>query len=81
MRRPPRFSRGQLWQWIRNEAKLEDGTPCTIALYNEVRAAELEKAGGASAGRYGEAAAILDSLVTAHHFVEFLTLPAYGGLE
>ncbi len=75
------ISRGQLWQWIHNEAKLDDGTPCTLALYHEVRAEELEKLGGAKAGRYGEAAEILDSLVTASHFVEFLTLPAYHSLE
>ncbi len=75
------ISRGQLWQWITNGAKLEDGTPCTVALYEEVRTGELTKAGGAGAGRYGEAAAILDTLVTSEHFVEFLTLPAYAGLE
>jgi malate synthase len=75
------ISRGQLWQWIHNEARLDDGTPCTIALYNEVREAELAKLGGAGAGRYGEAAEILDALVTAPHFAEFLTLPAYKGLD
>ncbi len=75
------ISRGQLWQWIQNGAKLEDGIPCTAELYLKVRAEELEKAGGAGAGRYAEAAEILDSLVTAPNFAEFLTLPAYKGLE
>jgi malate synthase len=75
------ISRGQLWQWIHNGAKLEDGTPCTIELYNEVRAAQLEKLTATGAGRYQEAADILDALVDSKHFVEFLTLPAYIGLE
>jgi len=75
------ISRGQLWQWIHNGAKLEDGTPCTIALYHEVRAAQLEKLTASGAGRYQEAADILDALVGSKHFVEFLTQPAYIGLE
>jgi malate synthase len=75
------ISRGQLWQWINNGARLEDGTLCTTELYTEVRAKELAKLTAAGAGRYAEAAEILDSLVTANHFVEFLTLPAYHGLE
>ncbi len=75
------ISRGQLWQWIRGGATLEDGTPCTLDLYREVRANEVEKHGGMESGRYGEAAKLLDSLIFAEHFVDFLTLPAYGGLE
>jgi malate synthase len=75
------ISRGQLWQWIHNGAKLEDGTPCTIELYHEVRAAQLEKLTASGAGRYQEAAEILDALVGSKHFVEFLTQPAYLGLS
>ncbi len=74
------ISRGQLWQWIHNGAKLEDGTPCTLALYHEVRVAQLEKLTASGTGRYQEAADILDALVGSKHFVEFLTQPAYIGL-
>ena len=74
------ISRGQLWQWINNGATLEDGTPCTLELYHAVRASELAKLTASGTGRYQEAAEILDALVGASHFVEFLTQPAYIGL-
>jgi malate synthase len=75
------ISRGQLGQWINGGATLEDGTPCTLDLYREVRASEVEKHGGMDSMRFGDAARLLDSLVFAEHFAEFLTLPAYGSLE
>ena len=51
------------------------------ALYEAIRAEELAKLGGPDTGRLREAAEILDVLVGAEEFVEFLTLPAYGYLE
>jgi len=51
------------------------------ALYRTVRDEELAKLGGAAAGRYADATAILDSLVLDATFTEFLTLPAYPFLE
>jgi malate synthase len=71
------ISRAQLWQWINNGAKLEDGTPVDKALYHRVRDQELAKLGGSSAGRYGDAVEILDSMVLDAEFQPFLTLPAY----
>jgi malate synthase len=75
------ISRSQLWQWIHNGAKLSDGRPVTQALYETIRGEELGKLGGPGAGRLREAAEILDGLVHAEDFVEFLTLPAYGYLD
>jgi malate synthase len=75
------ISRSQLWQWTHNGAKLSDGRPVTQALYETIRGEELGKLGGPGAGRLREAAEILDGLVGAKDFVEFLTLPAYGYLD
>jgi malate synthase len=74
------IARSQLWQWIHNRASF-DGTPITIDLYRRIKAEELGKLGGTSSGHLKEASEILDSLVEATKFIEFLTLPAYPRLE
>ncbi len=75
------ISRSQLWQWVHNHARLSDGRVAEPALYEQVRSEELAKLGGPGAGHFREAAEILDGLVVAEEFVEFLTLPAYRQLE
>ncbi len=72
------ISRAQLWQWIRGGTKLDDGRPVTADLYRQIRTEELAKLGGASSGRYGDAATLLDRLVLSSDFDEFLTLSAYA---
>lgn len=74
------ISRAQLWQWIRHGSLLDDGRPVTRELYVQLRDEELTKLGGREAGRFGDAAEILDSLVLNDNFVEFLTLLAYEKL-
>ena len=75
------ISRGQLWQWIRHRVTLADGRTVTAELYDEVRAEELAKLGGPGIGRQGEAAALLDRLVLAPQFEEFLTIQAYEQVD
>ncbi|MBA3450475.1 MAG: malate synthase A, partial [Chloroflexia bacterium] len=75
------ISRAQLWQWIRNGAQTNDGEPITRERYSRLRGEELEKLGGPGAGRFGEAAEILDGLVLADDFAPFLTIPAYAYLD
>jgi malate synthase len=75
------ISRSQIWQWIHHNAKLTDGRPVTRGLYEQMRAEELAKLGGASVERYEEAAAILDKLCETDDFIEFLTLIAYRYLD
>ncbi|HYZ89125.1 MAG TPA: malate synthase A [Myxococcales bacterium] len=75
------ISRAQLWQWVRNDAKLADGRTASRDFYKKVRDEELEKLGGKEQGRLREAAEILDSLVLSGEFAEFLTLPAYRYLD
>jgi malate synthase len=75
------ISRAQLWQWIHNQARLDDGQPTNAELYRKIRDQELGKLGGIASGRYRESTEILDRLVTSDSFEEFLTIPAYQLLE
>ncbi len=81
------ISRTQVWQWIRNEAKLDDGRTITTALYNQLLDEELEKIKALlgedtyAKGRFPEAIALFDELVTSEDFTEFLTLPAYDLID
>ncbi len=72
------ISRAQLWQWVQNNAKLDDGRPIDRKLYEQLRDSEMGKL---SEVPHADAARkILDGLVLGE-FVEFLTLPAYEQLE
>ncbi len=71
------ISRSQLWQWIRQGSKLDDGRTITADLYDQLRTEELAKLGGSAAARYEESTELLDRLVLSPEFVEFLTFPAY----
>jgi malate synthase len=77
------IARAQLWQWIRHGVRTERDEPVTL---DRVRALLREETGrleAAAAGetRLAEAAELLDSLVSAHEFPEFLTLGAYERLS
>ena len=74
------ISRSQLWQWRRHATPLEDGVPFTADRYRRIRDDELDRI-GRDTGRVAESAALLDDLVLAHDFAEFLTLEAYGRLD
>ena len=71
------ISRAQLWQWIRHGATTADGQTIDAALYTRLRDEEVAKLGGSGTGRVAEAAKIMDDLVLADGFTDFLTLPAY----
>ena len=75
------ISRSQIWQWIHHAAKLEDGRAITRDLYAQIRDEELAGLGGRGKWRLGEAADLVDQLVLADEFVEFLTFLAYDLLE
>ena len=75
------ISRGQIWQWIRHGAELDDGRSVTADLYESLRDDELDALGGRAESRYGDAVEILDQLVLNDEFTEFLTLPAYEYLD
>ncbi len=77
------ISRTQVWQWIHNQAVLEDGRTITYELYRSLLTEELDKIKdyvGPQAftnGKFAEAVALFDRLVKDADYVEFLTLPAY----
>jgi malate synthase len=73
------ISRSQLWQWRRHGTLLDDGGPFTAERYRRIRDEEMARIGRAT-GRVAEAAGLLDDLVLADDFAEFLTLEAYGHL-
>ena len=76
------ISRSQLWQWIRHGARTENGEPVTLARCRAILREEREKleATGSEDGRLATAADLLDSLMSAEVFPEFLTLAAYQRL-
>lgn len=75
------ISRSQLWQWRKHGVTLEDGRTMSAALYAQIRDEELARLGGPGAERYADAVAIMDKLVLADEFVDFLTLVAYDYLD
>ncbi len=85
------ISRGQIWQWIRHEATLEDGRTVTPELVRELATEELETIRQEIGddewfereGRPQESRAIFEAVALSGNdtFVEFLTLPAYDKLE
>jgi Malate synthase len=77
------ISRSQLWQWRVTGVLLDDGRPLSAERYRAIRAEELAALGGLSAGtgHLADAAAILDALVLADDFEEFLTPRAYALLD
>jgi malate synthase len=77
------ISRAQLWQWVHNNAEMDDGRRVTRELYTQIRREELEGLQQARGGesRYQEAAELLDQLVLDDDFIQFLTLPGYDRLD
>ena len=77
------ISRTQVWQWLKNEAFLEDGRQFTKALFDEIFDDEVEKIirevgeGKIKNTKFCDAINLFKKLVTQEKFEEFLTLSAY----
>ncbi len=77
------ISRTQVWQWLKNEAKLDDGRtllPAMVLEWQEEELQKIKKYVGAERfnnGKFELATEIFDDLVLNDHFEEFLTLKAY----
>jgi malate synthase len=76
------IARSQVWQWIHNDVRLEEGPAVTRELVERLIDEELVKirelAGDAfDAARYGQAVALFSEVALADSFAEFLTIPAY----
>lgn len=81
------ISRAQIWQWVRNEARLDDGRTVTPDMVRRLEREELEKLRtemgeqAFSNGKFDEAARLFEEVALADAFPEFLTIPAYRLLD
>jgi malate synthase len=83
------IARGQVWQWIRHEAELDDGRTVTPDLVRELATSELEKIRAEigddewfeKEGRPDLSRSLFERVALSDEFVEFLTLPAYEELQ
>lgn len=80
------ISRTQLWQWLKNQVKLEDGRAFTKDLYQEIRKDEENKIKtnqdkeSFDPEMLPETIQLFDELVLNDELTEFLTIPAYNKL-
>jgi malate synthase len=76
------ISRSQLWQWRVHDVSVDDGRQLTPDRYASIRDEELARLRPLSPDSpWPEAATLLDELVLADDFAEFLTLGAYPRLR
>ncbi|MBG0568909.1 malate synthase A [Actinoplanes sp. NEAU-A11] len=81
------ISRSQVWQWIHNGVRLEDGTPITAELVGRIEDEELakirEEVGDEAwtAGRYDDARKLFERVALADDFADFLTSAAYDSID
>jgi malate synthase len=82
------IARGQVWQWIKHEATLDDGRTVTPELVRELEGSELERIRSEIGddewfereGRPDLSRDLFERVALSEKFVEFLTLPAYEEL-
>jgi len=81
------ISRTQVWQWIKNGSKLDDGRTITYDLFKEILPSELESVKSYvgetafNSATMKRAIEMFDELVNQGNYVEFLTLPAYEEID
>lgn len=81
------ISRTQVWQWIKNGSKLDDGRTVTYELFKEILPSELENVKAYigekiyNSATMKRAIEIFDELVQQGDYKEFLTLPAYEEID
>ncbi|EPB79900.1 malate synthase A, partial [Ancylostoma ceylanicum] len=77
------ISRAQLWQWLKHDARLEDGRTVDAQLVKQTIAAETERRlirAGSVVSRLPEAAELLEKFALEENMSDFLTLDAYDKL-
>jgi malate synthase len=81
------ISRSQVWQWIHNDSRLDDGTGITAELVRRITDEELtairadvgEDAWAAS--RFADARELFETVALADDFADFLTVAAYDLID
>jgi malate synthase len=77
------ISRAQVWQWIKHQAPLDDGSTVSPDRLRTIVAEEMDRVRAEvgeerfSGGKFNEARGLFERLSLAPRFEEFLTLPAY----
>ncbi|MGL5384717.1 MAG: malate synthase A [Enterobacterales bacterium] len=77
------ISRTSIWQWIHHEKSLSNGQQVTKALFRQMLQEEMlvvrKELGEARyhAGRFDEAAQLMERITTQDQLIDFLTLPGY----
>lgn len=77
------ISRTSIWQWIYHEKSLSNGQQVTKALFRQMLQEEMlvvrKELGEARyhAGRFDEAAQLMERITTQDQLIDFLTLPGY----
>ncbi|MBM7788984.1 malate synthase A [Tenggerimyces flavus] len=80
------ISRSQIWQWIRNDVKLDTGAVVTADLVRQIGDEELAKI-RASYGdafdeqRFAQARQLFEQVALADDYEDFLTIPAYALID
>jgi len=75
--------RAQLWQCVRHGARTSDGAEVTVARFDRLLSAELDRIHGEvgaarlAQGVFPSAARLFEQMIKSETFDEFLTLPAY----
>ncbi|SDT79311.1 malate synthase A [Actinoplanes derwentensis] len=81
------ISRSQVWQWIHNGVKLEDGSLITAELVGRILDEELTRIREAvgdeawTTGRYDDARKLFERVALADDFADFLTSAAYESID
>ncbi len=81
------ISRTQVWQWLHNAQKFNDGRTLTLALFRRIFSEELERIADEvgpqryQSGRFMLAAKLFQEIIEQDELEEFLTIRAYQHLD
>jgi malate synthase len=81
------IARSQVWQWIRDGARLKEGEPVTRDLVRKLEDEELSKIrqvigpDAYAQGRFNDARVVFEQVALGDDFVDFLTFPAYERID
>jgi malate synthase len=75
------ISRSQVWQWIHNDVRLDDGTVITAELVSRLEDEELAKLDPFTGNRFDDARKLFERVALADDFADFLTTAAYDSID